>query len=397
MFTCRRLLATLTSLVVLSLLLPALANAATLTAMRVVQQETVRLHLDADVGLAGVELSLLEAPHRLVIDLPPLELAPGVLDIDRSGGLIAGVRHGLQADGHLRVVIDLRRAIEPSYRLVGRRLGERLVVDLGVAGRPELARREWRERQAAPLRDVVVAIDAGHGGKDPGAIGPNATREKDVVLAIASRLYKHLVAHRGVTPVMTRDSDEYVPLRARLARARVRHADVFVSLHADAFHRREAAGSSVYALSRSGATSEAARWLANSENEQAALFGEVVLGGRNAHVASTLLDLAQSTTLESSLQLAGEVLTELGQVGKLHKRKVEQAGFAVLTSPDMPSILVETAFISNPEEERKLSDPGYVDRLARAISDGVVRHVTRHPPEGTVLHASRERAFAARD
>ena len=237
-----------------------------------------------------------------------------------------------------------------------------------------------------------VVIDAGHGGKDPGAIGQRATREKDVTLAISSRLYKRLSAVRGVTPVMVREDDTYVGLRERMSIARARRSDLFVSIHADAFKRREARGSSVYTLGLEGASSEAAAWLAKAENESAALFGDVALRGLETSVRETLLDLAQSSTLEASMDCGAEVLARLKTVGAVHKPTVEQANFAVLKSPDVPSMLVETAFISNLQEERKLVDPSFQRELAAAIGDGLASYLGRRAPAGTLLAAQRRQA-----
>ena len=257
---------------------------------------------------------------------------------------------------------------------------------------PALATTRHRIVETAPLRDVVVAIDAGHGGKDPGAVGQRATREKDITLAVARRLYRRLSAVRGVTPVMVRDDDTYVALRERMRIARSRRADLFVSIHADAFKRREARGSSVYTLGRKGASSEAAAWLAKAENESAALFGDVTLDGLEASLRQTLLDLAQSSTLEASMDCGAEVLARLKGIGAVHKPHVEQANFAVLKSPDMPSMLIETAFISNLQEEKKLNDPGFQKDLAVAIGDGLSSYLARRAPSGTLLAAQRQQA-----
>lgn len=372
------------------------ARAAALLGTRVVHQETVALHVDIDGSVDTPKLFTLESPPRLVIDLPGT-IAGSMLEVvEHDSGPVARIRFGKQPGGVMRVVVDLRRAVSPSYRLVERGSGHRLLVDLGVKGDPALASSSHRIVEGAPLRDVIVAIDAGHGGKDPGAIGQRKTREKDITLSVARRLYKHLSATHGVTPVMTRDSDHYIALRERIRVARERHADVFVSVHADAFKRREAHGSSVYALSRDGATSEAAAWLANSENESAALFGDVALDGLEPTLRQTLLDLAQNTTLEASMDVGGEVLNRLKGIGAVHKPHVEQANFAVLKSPDIPSVLVETAFISNLQEEKKLNDPRFQQLLAVAIGDGVARFLARRAPDGTLLAAERRQQAANR-
>jgi N-acetylmuramoyl-L-alanine amidase len=369
-----------------------LARASALVGARVVHQETVSLHIDID-GTAGTpSLFTLDSPPRLVIDLPDTVAASSMDIVEHSSGPVSRIRHGQQAGGVMRVVVDLRRSVSPSYRLVERGSGHRLLVDLGVKGDPALARSSHRVVEGAPLRDAIVAIDAGHGGKDPGAIGQRQTREKDVTLSVARRLFRRLSATHGVTPVMIRDSDTYIALRDRIRAARDKNADVFVSIHADAFKRLEARGSSVYALSRDGATSEAAAWLAKSKNESAALFGDVALDGLEPTLRQTLLDLAQNTTLEASMDVGAEVLSDLKRIGAVHKPQVEQANFAVLKSPDIPSVLVETAFISNLQEEKKLNDPGYQRQLASAIGDGVARYLARRAPDGTLLAAERRHA-----
>ena len=368
------------------------ARAATLGAARLVHQTNVVLHFDLDAPVVGARLFTLEAPHRLVIDLPGTDPGAAVAPASFESGPVAGIRYGRQGDGALRVVVDLRRAAAPTFRFLKRPSGQRLVVDLGVRADPALATTRHRIVESAPLRDVVVAIDAGHGGKDPGAVGQRATREKDVTLAVARRLYRRLSAVRGVTPVMIRDGDTYVALRERMRIARSRRADLFVSIHADAFKRREAHGSSVYTLAAKGASSEAAAWLARSENESAALFGDVALDGLDTSVRQTLLDLAQGATREASMDCGAEVLAQLKRIGAVHKPSVEQANFAVLKSPDVPSMLIETAFISNLQEERKLVDPSFQQSLAVAIGDGLSSYLARRAPSGTLLAAQRQQA-----
>ncbi|HMN76656.1 MAG TPA: N-acetylmuramoyl-L-alanine amidase [Burkholderiaceae bacterium] len=228
-------------------------------------------------------------------------------------------------------------------------------------------------------RLVIVAIDPGHGGEDPGAIGPSGLREKDVVLAIALQLRDRLNAVPGMRAMMTRDADFFVPLGQRVAKARRVQADLFVSIHADAFFTPQARGASVFALSETGASSSAARWMAQRENA-ADLVGGVNAKAADATVMRTLLDMSTTAQIKDSMKLGGEVLTHIGRVGKLHKGKVEQAGFAVLKAPDIPSILVETAFISNPEEEARLNDPAYQAELAAALAKGIERYFARNPP-----------------
>ena len=224
-----------------------------------------------------------------------------------------------------------------------------------------------------------MVLDPGHGGEDPGAIGRRGTREKDIVLVIANLLKGKLHDDANFRIALTRDADFFVPLDKRVARARRLRADLFVSLHADAFIHPQANGSSVFALSERGATSTAAKWLANRENE-ADLIGGVNLSMKDGFLARTLLDLSQTAQINDSLKLGKLVLSELGEFNRLHKASVEQAGFAVLKAPDIPSILIETAFISNPDEEKKLRDPGYQNKMAGAIADGIRRYFAKHPP-----------------
>jgi N-acetylmuramoyl-L-alanine amidase len=225
----------------------------------------------------------------------------------------------------------------------------------------------------------VVALDPGHGGEDPGAVGPSGLREKDVVLAVALKLRDALNARPGMRAMLTRDGDFFVPLGERVRKARRVQADLFVSIHADAFFTPEARGASVFALSQGGASSTAARWMAQRENA-ADLVGGVNLGAKDPSIARTLLDMSTTAQIKDSLQLGKEVLGQIGRVGQLHKGKVEQASFAVLKAPDIPSILVETAFISNPGEESKLRDPDYQAQLVTALSTGIGRYFAKNPP-----------------
>jgi N-acetylmuramoyl-L-alanine amidase len=229
-------------------------------------------------------------------------------------------------------------------------------------------------------RLIIVALDPGHGGEDPGAIGPTGLREKDVVLAIALQLRERLNALPGLRVMMTRNGDFFVPLNERVRKARRVQADLFISIHADAFFRPEARGASVYALSTRGATSTAASWMARRENSSDQVGGVNVAGVKDRQLLSAMLDMSTTAQIKDSLKLGREVLTKVGRVGRLHKRQVEQAGFAVLKAPDIPSILVETAFISNPEEEAKLRDPSYRRELVEAITAGVRSYFAKNPP-----------------
>lgn len=244
------------------------------------------------------------------------------------------------------------------------------------------------------MRPLVVAIDAGHGGQDPGARGGNGSREKDLTLAIARELARQVNATPGLKAYLTRDTDVFIPLAQRYQKARAAKADLFVSIHADAFTNPAASGSSVFVLSQRGASSQAARWLANQENA-ADLVGGVRLQDKDNTLASVLLDLSQSATMKASEDIAGHVLSGLKKLGKTHKSSVERANFVVLRSPDVPSMLVETAFITNPEEERRLNDPRHRASLARAILDGVNAYFTRQPPPGTLYAARAEAAQAS--
>ena len=228
-------------------------------------------------------------------------------------------------------------------------------------------------------RLVVIALDPGHGGEDPGATGPSGLHEKDVVLAIGLSLRDRINANPSMRAMMTRDADFFVPLGERVKKARRVQADLFVSIHADAFFTSEARGASVFALSQSGATSSAARWMANRENA-ADLVGGVNIAAKDQTVMRTLLDMSTTAQIKDSLKLGGEVLGQIGKVGRLHKGSVEQASFAVLKAPDIPSILVESAFISNPEEEAKLRDPEYRAQIVEALARGIQRYFARNPP-----------------
>jgi N-acetylmuramoyl-L-alanine amidase len=300
----------------------------------------------------------------------------------------------------VRVVLDLKAEVKPqvfTLKPIGE-YGHRLVLDIypaveidPLAALIEQSTRASPEKpttgettgkdKAKPsmARLATVVIDPGHGGEDPGAIGRRGSREKNITLTIGRRLKALIDEEPGMRAVLTRDADFYLPLHARVDKARKVKADLFVSIHADAFIRPNARGSSVFALSERRATSEAARWLANKENE-ADLIGGVNLDVKDKYLAQTLLDLSQTATIDHSLRLGSSVLRKLGGVNTLHKPRVEQASFAVLKAPDIPSILVETAFISNPEEEKRLNDDAYQDKLARAILDGIREYFAKHPP-----------------
>ena len=338
------------------------------------------------------QLFTLSNPSRVVIDLKNSSLDDSLAFVEEHAGVINGVRHGAPDKDTLRVVLDLESASDIRSFLLDPtgEYGYRLVVDLFPKNR-KTSKTTLKQLSALqkPDRDIVIAIDAGHGGEDPGATGKNRTREKDVVLALARELKKAVDAQPGMIGVLTRDGDYYIPLRDRFEKARTHRADLFVSIHADAFKNRKVSGSSVFVLSRKGASSEFARRLAASENSSD-LIGGVTLNDKDEMLASVLLDLSQSATMEASNAVADSVFGSLRVLGKTHKNHVEHANFMVLKSPDVPSILVETAFISNPSEEKRLKDPAWQRRTARVITDGIQNYFYMSPPPGTWIAANRQ-------
>ena len=370
-------------------------------------QEYTRLILEAGAPLPH-QLTTLKDPHRVVLDLDGVDLNAELTQLPvrvaPSDPYIAGIRFGRKAAGTLRVVIDLRGEVKPQLFALTpiAEFGHRLVLDLypvtpvdplmalldekerpvASAPRPE-AKAGARAEPAPPARGserrrITIAIDPGHGGEDPGAVGRRGTYEKDVVLAISRRLKTMVDGQPGMRAMLTRDDDYFVPLATRVQKARRVQADLLISVHADAFRESRARGSSVFALSENGATSAAAKWLAQKENA-ADLIGGVNLDARDPVLARTLLDLSQTAQINDSLRVGRHVLAEIGGHNTLHKPQVEQAGFAVLKAPDIPSILVETAFISNPDEELKLRDPRQQARFAESISDGLRRYFAQNP------------------
>jgi len=329
------------------------------------------------------DLFALDNPHRLVIDVNEATAAESMLVKPAVGGLVTGVRTAINKPGVLRIVLELKQSVKPrSFNLTPNdRYGHRLVVDLYEQDAQAPVKKVVATRPAA-LRDLVIAIDAGHGGDDPGAIGRRGTREKDVVLSIARRLADLIAAEPGMRPVLVREGDYYIGLRQRIEKARKSGADLFISIHADGFRDHRASGSSVYVLSRRGASSEMARVLAAKENA-ADLAGGVSLDDKDELLREVLLDLSQTATLEASFEVAGNMLGELKRIGKTHKRSVQQAGFLVLKSPDIPSILVETAFITNPTEENRLRNTQHQQKLATAMLRGIKDYFGKHPLPGT--------------
>ncbi|HLQ12051.1 MAG TPA: N-acetylmuramoyl-L-alanine amidase [Steroidobacteraceae bacterium] len=376
--------------------------------------------LDADSSRLTLNLALsapvrpavftLDAPRRVVIDLPGTRCA-SALRLPTAAGLVAAIRGAARARNDYRLVLELRDspAATPRFAVLQTAAGYQLQISLGEAPAPPLALAPAAvptvaiQRVVAPAhapvgldRDIVVAIDAGHGGEDPGASGPGGTHEKDVTLAIARALAARINARPGMRAVLTRDSDRLIDLRERTERARAANADLFVSIHADAVRNRAITGASVYTLSDRGASSEAARWLADRENA-AVMKGGVSLANVNASLASVLVDAAQSQNMGASVEAADEVLAALDRVGAIRKRIVQHAGFMVLKSPDAPSMLIETAYISNPAEERNLANRSYQERLASAIEAGVVAYFQRHPPDGTRYARAPNIALAVED
>lgn len=380
-------------------------------------KDYTRVTLEHDQPLKFSHL-LVKDPERLVLDLEGVEfnsvlqtLPSKILDSDPYIKLI---RAGRNKPGVVRLVIELKGEIKPqvfSLKPIGE-YGHRLVLDLYPAEPVDPLMALLDRKDEAPLkaesrldshkpadkpadkstdrpekpadkpeiaRLVTIVLDPGHGGEDPGAIGRGGSYEKNVTLSVARRLKEKIDATPNMRSVLTRDGDYFIPLHQRVQKARRVQADLFVSVHADAFIKPTARGSSVFVLSENGASSSAARWLANKENA-ADLIGGVNIGVKDPYLARTLLDLSQTATINDSLKLGGAVLGELGRINTLHKGQVEQAGFAVLKAPDIPSILIETAFISNPEEEKKLNDEAYQDRMAEAILTGIKRYFAKNPP-----------------
>ena len=335
----------------------------------------------------------LQNPDRLVVDIDNARLAEPLKDVDTGGPLVGAVRVGQPETGPLRIVLELKAEARPRSFVLkpAGPYGHRLVIDLFDVKAAEQEAAESKQQARPPaetgrsvtarpvVRDRIVAIDAGHGGEDPGASGRRyRTREKDVTLAIARELAKLVSQEPGMRPLLIRDGDYYVGLLQRFEKARHLRADVFVSIHADAVPGRRANGSSVYALSEKGATSAMARQLADKENASD-LIGGVSLNDKDDMLAHVLLDLSHNRTMQDSLSLGDSILDELRRVGPVHMRHVAQAGFAVLKSPDIPSVLVETAFISNPSEEKKLRTPAFQRRLAAGIFRGIKQYLANAP------------------
>ncbi len=391
------------------------------------QVRAVNLAISGNSAELGIDLSratsyslfTLAHPRRVVIDLRHAKLLRSAR-LPRAAGVIAGIRAGPRPQGGLRLVLQLTRALPVSahWTFPGHGAAPRLAVAIGRPGAggaiaasvgpasvgratgghasdgpaASLPQPQPVAAAHAPLdsnRDVIIAIDAGHGGQDPGAIGRDGTEEKNVTLAIARALARRIDEEPGMRAVLTRNRDVFLPLRERLRRAREAHADMFVSVHADSVRDEGVSGASVYVLSEHGATDEAARWLAERENA-ADRLGGVSLADKGSTLASVLLDLAQSASISASMTAAQGVLAALERVGQVRKSSVQQAGFVVLKSPDIPSMLIETAYISNPVDARRLRAPSEQQQLAGAIFIGLRSYFEQHPPTGTRF--ARERA-----
>ena len=367
------------------------ASAADLDAVRLWRApDHTRVVLDLSDAAEFSTLSL-DNPERFVVDLSQSRLSASLTALPLEGTPISRVRSGIRQGTDLRLVFDLTASVRTSVFSLSPSdaTGHRVVIDLFDATSTAEPTPVLSVESLEGRRDIVIAIDPGHGGEDPGALGPGGLREKTVVLQIARRLENQLAKIPGFKPMLVRNGDYYVSLKNRRDRARALEADLFVSIHADAFREKSAYGASVYALSTRGATSTTAQYLADSENA-ADLVGGVELADMDPMLAGVLADLSMTGTLDTSLNLGALILEQIDGVARLHKKRVEQAGFAVLKSPDVPSLLIETGFISNPGEAERLATPAYQDKMARAIRRGIQSWFARQPPPGTLLAWQRE-------
>ncbi|WP_184595194.1 N-acetylmuramoyl-L-alanine amidase AmiB [Pseudomonas nitroreducens] len=375
--------------------------------------DNTRLVFDLS-GPVQHSLFTLSAPNRIVVDINGAQMAAALDKLKLSNTPITAMRSAQRSPTDLRLVLDLKNSVTPKSFVLppNQQYGNRLVVDLydqGADIAPDVPATPTPSVPATPVspaqsvakipapssggkRDVVIAIDAGHGGEDPGALGPNGLHEKNITLSIARELQRQINQMKGFRAELTRTGDYFIPLRNRTVIARKKGADLFVSIHADAAPSRSAFGASVFALSDRGATSETARWLADTENRSDLIGGDggVNLDDKDKMLAGVLLDLSMTATMSSSLDVGHKVLTSVGRVTPLHKRRVEQAGFMVLKSPDIPSILVETGFISNPNESAKLASGSHQQALARSIAAGVRQYFVQTPPPGTYIASLRD-------
>ncbi|VAW85434.1 N-acetylmuramoyl-L-alanine amidase [hydrothermal vent metagenome] len=382
----------LVTLTVLGLLSPSYADSARVNDARVwPAPDGSRLIFDLNQSLK-YKVFRLSNPERVVIDFKKTRLLTRLKSLDLSKSSIKRIRSGKRNGKDLRIVLDMKETVSPKSALLrpNSEYGFRLVLDLDRVKQKSHRSLESRltQQKNKENQDIVVAIDAGHGGEDPGARGRRGTKEKDIVLKIARELKRMFDQQKGMKGVLIRSGDYYLDLRKRMKIARQHRADFFISIHADAFHDPRARGSSVYSLSSRGENSEAARWLAKKANN-ADLIGGVQLANKDDMVASMLLDMAQSATRKASYKAARNILHELKGVGKVHSKTVQSASFVVLKSPDIPSVLVETAYISNPSEEKKLQTKTYQKAIAKAIFNGVYRYFNRSPPTGSLLARNR--------
>jgi N-acetylmuramoyl-L-alanine amidase len=354
-----------------------------------------RLVFDLDSPIDYKLISLAE-PDRLVLDISDTTLGTSLDDIELTNTPIVKIRYAGRNNNDLRVVLDLNNQVQPRSFLLKPNgdAGHRLVVDLNDIEGTAVVSEPARDPKLDEKRNVVVAIDAGHGGEDPGASGPTKSREKHVVLAIAKVLAEEINAQPGFEAVLVRKGDYYIKHKRRWEIARESRADLFISVHADAFTDPRAKGSSVYALSRKGTTSAMARFLADSENVD--LAGEVNLGDQEEMVAKTLTDLVMTSSLVTSLDIGERIIGAMGKVTHMHSKRVELANFRVLKAPDIPSLLVETGFISNPSEEKKLNSSNHQKKLAKAITSGLKAYFESNPPMGTLLAWQREASEKAK-
>ena len=345
----------------------------------------VRLVFDMDSSVQHTVFSL-HQPERIVLDLKNTSITSGLMDMVQANSLIRGIRSGIQNGHDLRVVFDLHEKASPRSFLLtpSGEIGHRLVLDL-YDSEKKSEKIIVKTVPKQELRDVIVVIDAGHGGKDPGATGRSGTKEKTVTLQMSIKLAKLINSQRGMKAVLTRKDDRFLKLRHRIEKARKSNADMMISIHADSFPDPRARGSSIFALSVNGASSEMAQQLAENENAADVMFGDVSLSNDDPMVNEVLLDLSFTGGIQSSLDIGDEVLKQISTVNKVHKKTVQQAGFAVLKTPNIPSVLLETAFISNPREEKNLRSSAHQMKVAKAISRGVSSYFLRKAPPGTWL------------
>ena len=350
---------------------------ATLTGIRISQSADDHTRVVFDLtGEFKHDLFTLDNPYRVVIDLKATRKSEAMAVSSKTTNLMSGLRSASKDNGRVRVVLDLEGKVRPrSFALKpDGNSGHRLVVDLHATNLSPTPIKTSQQQRSKQKKHFVIAIDPGHGGRDPGAIGKKGTREKDVALAVGKKMKALVNRTPGYKAFLTRDADRYVSLRNRVKKAREVEADIFVSLHADAFRKSHVKGASVYALSLRGASSEHARLAAKKENASD-LIGGISLDDKDDMIRSVLLDLSQTATIQDSLELGSDVLSQISKVSRLNNKKVQQAGFAVLKAPDMPSILIETAFLSNPAEEQKLRSPKHQQKLAKAVFSGIKSHL----------------------